>query len=643
MNISVLIARTLLLFTTGCFLGIISLSAQSLDSCLGGKTYYISFPDTVRNYQDLRFLVETSDEFLLYLYSPVAQQITIQSVGDAGVRLDLRGGEVTEFNTRELTVPQIIVPDMPQANVLKIEAETPVIVYAYMATMFGCAAFTPLPVEAWGKEYVAATWRGGTVSDVPLLSEDDVVVPLIQVPAPPRIMIIAAYDNTEVTILPTGELAAGVDSLQITLNAGEAYFTEAYVDTSWQSGTQADLAGSRITATKPIGVITGNPRLSHDSLGMNENGLLRNSDKDMAMEWIAPVNQHGTEFVFLPTWDDLHQVPSDNPDILSRDREYVRVYGTTSSSTEITYAESDQNPNLPAVTMPVRDGGYAHQEIRNLQNGRLYRSSEPGQGYQSPASLLWFDSLTGGGNYVGAYFEGSGSYMVEMVPRERWGNFAPFMAPTYPADMNHYLNLVTDTSHQQDVFYRQGSGSPQPFLFNRGRIPGTDLVWGVLPVEPGKTIIVEGGESASFSGFVYGSAKGFESYTPKKVRALSEYWEKTASMYGFPLPALRCAVSEETSHGPERGEEVEEYEITSVGTGTSGNTITLRFRLGESGRTEIALYNALGELVTRIADEQMIAGEHDVRWGGEGIPTGSYHVQIRANGWVSSRKVALVR
>ncbi|MCB0711442.1 MAG: T9SS type A sorting domain-containing protein [Ignavibacteriae bacterium] len=629
-----------LLITGFVVVSVTSIAAQTIDSCIGGTLYYIAFPDTVTNAQDVRFASSDSEEFLLYIYSPVDQQVQIDRAG-IKVNVDLQAGEIREFNTKEVEVPLVTTLGRSSLNVLKVEAEVPIVVYAYMVTNFGCAAFTPIPVDAWGREYFAATWEGGTVTDFALVTLNDVVVPIIKVPAPAQILIIAAYDGTEVTLYPTGELLENISPVQVRLNAGDVYLAQSFVDTL-KSISQPDIAGSRIVASRPIGVLTGNTRLLHDTLSVGS-GLLNNSLKDMAVEWVAPVDQHGTEFVFLPTWDVLRQELSDAPSLRSRDREYVRVYGTTENETEVTYAESDQNLNVPAFTTPVKGGEYSHEVITGLQNGRSYRTSERGQAYQSPQSLIQFDSLTGGGKYVGAHFNSWGSYMVEMVPREEWGTFAPFRAPTYPAAMNHYVNVVTDTLNESKIFYRRGTSTPQLFSFNRGRIPGTDLVWGILSIEPGVTFTVEGSEGARFSGFVYGSAVGSESYRPTASISNDNYHETTAMMYGFPLVAPRCSIPNNTSHVEEGNSSDRGYGITEIVPNPVAKSTTIRFQLREEGQTEIALMNYLGQRVKVIRNEVMTAGEHNVNWRTEDILPGLYYLQITSKTWRASRKVTLIR
>src|SRR5437660_9574412 len=50
----------------------------------------------------------------------------------------------------------------------------------------------------------------------------------------------------------------------------------------------------------------------------------------MMMEWIAPVAQHGKQFVYMPTWD-ARRITGNPNEVLSEKRtaEFARVYGTT--------------------------------------------------------------------------------------------------------------------------------------------------------------------------------------------------------------------------------------------------------------------------------------------------------------------------
>ena len=536
----------------------VSAQEVSLEECAGGTLFFISYPDTVTNAQDARFADRKAEEFFLLIYSAVDQKVKIGRANGASTTEPLIGGEVLEFDTKKVAVPLVSVRNSPQTNVLKVESESPVVIYAYMATRFGCAAFTPIPVESWGTEYYSSSFAGEFVRDIQPAGENNFDAS-VKVPAPAQILVIAAYDNTQVRINPTGALASCANCQTVKLNAGEAYLVQSFVDTNESVEIQQDIAGSSITANKRIGVVSGNTRLWHEPFA--DGFLGANSYKDMVAEWIVPTEQHGTEFVFMPTLDDLRQRPNADP---VRTKEYVRVYATSNEETEVGYYDR-LGVLIPGQSTNIKNGEFSHESRGDASFAIPYVMSEPGQAYQSPRSVTQFNGTTGSGNFIGASYNSWSTYMVELVPREQWVSYSPFKAPSYPSGMKHYLNIVTDSTNRFNVYIRQGNSGRQLVLLNRD-IPGTDLIWGKVDVNSGVNYVVEADDEARFGGFVYGNYKGYELYRPggakkdgdddkdiatagggdsdlPEVLHPSEYEEETGLMYGFPLAPSRCVLA----------------------------------------------------------------------------------------------------
>lgn len=558
-----------------------------IDECAGGTLFYIAYPDTITNTYDARYPHQllNSRSFTLLIYSPVDQQIRIGRANGAGQVEQISEGEIKEFNTEAIGVPIVTVINSPQTNVLKIEAEFPVVVYCYMGTAFGAEAFTAIPVESWGQEYYAATWPGEIVRDVFPAGE-------FNYRTEPRegqseILVIAAYDNTQVTIKSTAALRECRGCNSVNLDAGEAYLVQSIVDTSADAEYQGDLAGTEISANKRIAVISGNPRVMHNS-GVRPS-LAENAFKNMAIEWLPPIEQHGTEFVFMPTWDDRRQ--REGLDLEeSRDAELVRVFGTSKGKTDISYS-NELGQAVPTTTTPVQPREFTH-EIIGVTVPRAYKTSKPAMAMMSPNAVVKFNgTTTWGQNYVGASYGAWSTYMVELVPREQWISFAPFRAPSWPpTGMDHYLNLVTDTNNQFNVYIQQEGAPRSLFLFNRGRVPGTDLIWGSIPVNVGINYYIYGekgseeADPATFFGFVYGSWRGNEQYRPGRnkkdgddkgssiagggetgddpeVLHPSEYEEDIALMYGYPLAPSRCVLAPPDEYKIETEMDCEEMTI----------------------------------------------------------------------------------
>ncbi|HVZ38760.1 MAG TPA: choice-of-anchor D domain-containing protein, partial [Candidatus Kapabacteria bacterium] len=143
--------------------------------------------------------------------------------------------------------------------------------------------------------------------------------------------------------------------------------------------------------------------------------------------------------------------------------------------------------------------------------------------------------------------------MVEMTPREQWTSFAPYYAPTNPGNMQHYIDVVTDTVSAKNIVRENGTAFPLT-----RKIPGTDLIWGSMAVSPGETHWLQGRNGARFAGTVYGMMQGAEAYRPGVIRKKdggteiagggrrvpgelhpAEYEEYGAVAYGYPLAPRR--------------------------------------------------------------------------------------------------------
>lgn len=506
------------------------------NECSGGTLYYIAFPEPLSNLSDERYTpkLQNTPEFSLMIYSPVAQQITISHHGEVGKLVNLQAGKIIEQRLESFGLPVVTAINTPVSAPVKVEAEFPIIVYGYMATAYGCGAYTAIPVESWGTEYFAATWPGEIVRDVQMLDTGGYL--FFPKPASPEILIIAASDNTEVSVQATASLKECDGCYNVVLNAGEVYRVQSIVDTDLDIDPSSDLAGTRITATKPIGVISGNNRLLHYKLDLPL--LAQNAFKDMVVEWIPPANQHGTEFVFLPTFDD-RRIGKPADDWGARSGERVRLYSTQKTAS-IEWFDSIGHVRTTTVD-PVPQRKYTEERIERPV-ARAFRSSEPALGMMSP-EFSWEFSAVGCTSYL-VRNDAWSTYMAELVPREQWTSFTPFRVPARPTDMKHYLNVVTEAENQSHVFIRKGDGPAELFVFNQGAVPGTDYVWGSIPVEPDQAYYISGENGAEFSGGLYGLWKGKEElyYTyPAKVR--SEYSEDLSLSYGFPLAPSRCVLS----------------------------------------------------------------------------------------------------
>ena len=74
----------------------------------------------------------------------------------------------------------------------------------------------------------------------------------------------------------------------------------------------------------------------------------------------------------------------------------------------------------------------------------------------------------------------------------------------------------------------------------------------------------------------------------------------------------------------------------------------IKFSLKEDSRVTLRVYNVLGQVVTTLVDEQMLAGSHDVPWNGKNdqnrdVASGVYFYRIKAGDYESVRRMTLLR
>ncbi len=503
----------------------------------GGMTYILPFPDTTENMIDPGYRSTLQDKFQLFVYSPVKDN-TIR-FGWAGLFPTYKALKEGSFEVIDVKPnPVVSYTGYPHSNTFVLKADQPVVVYCYFVSKFGAEGWTPIPVEAWGKEYHAAARPGEIISDV--RPGTQLKYRKTNKGAPAEILVIAAFDDTHITINPTGRLDNFPQTVNVRLNAFEAYQVQSYVDTltSRINPPQVDLGGTQITSDKPIGVISGNTRaqvVPHD-----DNGVSGNSFKNALLEWMAPVEQHGTRFVYMPTWDDLW--PSRSPKEKSEDlrqAEHIRIYGT---SPGVTTGRSLSDATSPFTISP----GTFHEKSVKVPDARYFITDKPAQAMMNSSAVVRLNPEQELQLFRLRFNEArAASYMVEMIPREQWVNFAPFIAPAHPANMNHFINVVTDTASAHRIMIKSGdadTGREEAFSFNRGTIPGTDLTWGTMQLARGTSYYLRGLDAnVRFQGFVYGNLPGYELVRLRENS--SEYEEGLALGYGYPLAPNRCFLS----------------------------------------------------------------------------------------------------
>jgi hypothetical protein len=69
----------------------------------------------------------------------------------------------------------------------------------------------------------------------------------------------------------------------------------------------------------------------------------------------------------------------------------------------------------------------------------------------------------------------------------------------------------------------------------------------------------------------------------------------------------------------------------------------IRFYLTHEGRVVLQVYNMLGQQVQVIANEYFSAGEHEINWTPNRLPSGIYLCKLLVNGFTDQRKIILLK
>jgi hypothetical protein len=630
------VRRALMTLILGAVMIPAILSAQTdpLDPATAGTTYLLAFPDTVRNVFAPNFKPTLHDTLALMLYSDVPDQVTITGPGySKSVTLAPGRFEIVYINDSANRAPAqfVDVAGVAVPTVFKVEAATRIVLYCYMVTPYGGEAWTPLPVERWGTRYNAVSVAGDYVRSVN--GTGVTAIPYNTVAAPAEAVIIAASDNTSITIRPGNgqKLTTGTTTQSVTLNRGEAYMVQSVVDTN-AGVDQFTIAGMAITSDKPIGVLSGNSRAL---VRQDNQGLLMNVYKNMLMEWLAPEDQHGTRFTFLPSWD-LH-----TPELGSqseRSAEWAATYGTSTPgfNSHTPYFWLQQGGTIQMRDEVGQDTFDIHEYAD--PTATYFQSGDPTQMYMVSTSILYrAPDVPCARGIPCLNIAAWGPYMVEMVPYEQWGSFAPYYAPSYPRNTFHYINVVTDTAWAGSIYREDGT----PFPFTR-RVAGTPFIWGSDSVVSGVTHYLVGRNGARFSGHVYGERAGFERYRPggsPGTGSHAELDEEIAFSYGYPLAPRRETLKFLGVDEKDAFPGALTLRLLSIGR----EGAELGYAMPASGDATLEIYNVLGERVAMLARGYQEEGTHRARWDGSGMASGTYYARLAAGGRVLSVPVLLER
>ena len=198
-----------------------------------------------------------------------------------------------------------------QGNGIEVKADKPISVFTFQAWNGNGELARHLPVEAFGKEYSTANYF-----------QDHYLDNGVEKLKPSQILLVSAYDGTQVTYNPVYQTQGGADQPsvpakaagRVTLNKGETFLILAKTTPGFSQDNITDLSGTVIKSSRPIGVISGHTKVAIPRMPYLLSGgfgvpapahFIRNNVHDAQL----PINMAGKEFVTLPSMYTDLRVP----------------------------------------------------------------------------------------------------------------------------------------------------------------------------------------------------------------------------------------------------------------------------------------------------------------------------------------------
>ena len=251
------------------------------------------------SYEGLHFMVGfmENETFVAEPNKALEQKIFITSVLNAKIKikfgifgsmdLDLPANEVANIDV-PLGLENIDSEEIMN-KLVEINSDVPIMVYAFSTIPKSSDSYAAIPIANWGNEYIAVSLPNDQYNKVTLDSVKDFT------PRSSEILIMSAYDGTEVTIIPkslTRKAKQVNQEYKIKLDKGQCYLVQ-----SWQYFRgEGDLSGTIIRSTKPVGVLSGHVRTA-----LLQGFVEQPPDsKDHLVEMLPPVASWGKNYISTP-------------------------------------------------------------------------------------------------------------------------------------------------------------------------------------------------------------------------------------------------------------------------------------------------------------------------------------------------------
>jgi len=229
----------------------------------------------------------------LFIFPSSTTNITIIFPNDSVVSFT----NVKSNSNLEIEVPiqfENFESEVVRKKSIEIQSDNPIIVYAFSTQYLTSEAYTAIPVDKWGKEYVIVSYPNDQYSlpiDTPLDPSDSLYR---LTPRQSEFLIMSAYDSTQITFYPRSITEKGVqvnNPKTIILNKGQTYLVKSFPFVR----NYGDLSGTFLRGNKPFGVLSGHVRTA-----IPQNLVPKWDSKNHLVEMLMPANSWGREYITVP-------------------------------------------------------------------------------------------------------------------------------------------------------------------------------------------------------------------------------------------------------------------------------------------------------------------------------------------------------
>ncbi len=341
------------------------------------------------------------------------------SLEQAPTQYSVKARQTTQvpLNRTKMKTPESC-DSVPRLLSCHITSKKPITVQFFSSGANSGGSYLALPVSAWGKDYVVASYKDNGPGNGAMLGGQG---PSGLDKAGGVFVVVAAYDNTKVTIVPTARTCddhVGVNQgagatgkpvpYTMTLHRGQCYTVKSH-SASTDDG-EDDISGSTVKSDKPIAVISGHEDAwidGSDVAGFSLDG------RDFMIEQMIPVEYWDhTGYITIPFIDSA---PNNGEGVGDLGRIYV----------------SDKN--VPSVVNAERNGtvwdkhpgSYLWPEDLNYSEYPVHFSASD---TSSKFSVVQYDIRNHSTQRTTPPFPSPS--MMSIVPRSRWKNSYYWYVPS---------------------------------------------------------------------------------------------------------------------------------------------------------------------------------------------------------------------